>query len=367
MPHLTRNPFWILLHARDPLTFRYFLRDFIVNVALYMPLGFAAHLVWRQSPWPGFRIYGPVLLGLLLSVSMELTQLMVPTRNTSLPDVLTNVAGTAIGVMCALVFEAIDSRKSLWRVERLLDRRTGDRSALMLVFCWIAWLFFPFFPRLGLYALASKLRIFAHSALLDPVSLISTAACWYAAGLLAEGAGMQIARPWFLATVLAVPAQFFITGGPPSRSFLAGAMIGALAFVARRRTAVPVRAEAWAFLTVILLRGLAPFHAITASIPFQWIPFGPTLGGEWQSAASVLIEKVFYYGTAVWLFRASGAALVRSVLVVAALLGMIEVVQTHLPGRTPEITDPLLALLLGFVFSRLSRPAAADREKRYTL
>jgi hypothetical protein len=75
-----------------------------------------------------------------------------------------------------------------------------------------------------------------------------------------------------------------------------------------------------------------------------------------QRRSPLLIEKVFYYGTAIWLLRAAGIRLVLSVILVAAVLASIEIVQIHLPGRTPEITDPILAVLMGFVLAMLSRP-----------
>ena len=114
--------------------------------------------------------------------------------------------------------------------------------------------------------------------------------------------------------------------------------------------------EAWIFLAVILFRGLSPFHFVAEAAAFNWIPFVATLLGDWQSAAGTLIEKIFYYGTAIWLLRAAGLKLLRSVIAVAVVLAAIEIVQIHLPGRTPEITDPVLAVLLGFVLATLSIP-----------
>jgi hypothetical protein len=70
----------------------------------------------------------------------------------------------------------------------------------------------------------------------------------------------------------------------------------------------------------------------------------------------VLIEKVSCYGTAIWLPRAAGMRLVLSVILVAAVLGSIEIARIHLPGRTPEISDPILAILIGFALAMLSRP-----------
>lgn len=42
----------------------------------------------------------------------------------------------------------------------------------------------------------------------------------------------------------------------------------------------------------------------------------------------------------------AGCRLTGAAFAVPLLLGAIEVIQTHLPGRVAEITDPLLALIL---------------------
>jgi VanZ family protein len=60
-------------------------------------------------------------------------------------------------------------------------------------------------------------------------------------------------------------------------------------------------------------------------------------------------RKCFWYGSAVWLLRLAGWRLARAAVAVALLLGTIEVVQIHLPGRVAEITDPLLALILAVI------------------
>jgi hypothetical protein len=55
------------------------------------------------------------------------------------------------------------------------------------------------------------------------------------------------------------------------------------------------------------------------------------------------------------LLRAAGWRLARAGIVLAVLLGAIEVIQIHLPGRVAEITDPLLALLLAITLGLLDR------------
>jgi VanZ family protein len=65
--------------------------DALANIVLFLPFGVAAALAWR-----GWR--RPLLLGLLLSLIVEIIQLAVPGRYTSPADLLCNGLGTAAGV-----------------------------------------------------------------------------------------------------------------------------------------------------------------------------------------------------------------------------------------------------------------------------
>jgi VanZ family protein len=359
--HLAANPLWLLVHSWDTQPLRYLLRDAIVNVALYIPLGFAARMAFRNTRLPGFALYGPVLLGLLLSAAVEIIQLFEPTRHSSIVDVITNVTGTVIGVIAGLLFEDLSSPGDFRKPRRIGGSTRADQGALLLAFCWVAWIFFPLYPVISRSDLSHKLAFFAHARVVDPVSLLSTAASWYAGGLLLTAAGMRFSRGWFGLTLLAIPIQFLIVDRQPLPSGVVGAIAGAVLFALCHRARTPTKTEAWIFLGVILVRGLSPFHLAPAAAEFDWTPFVATLLGEWQSAAGVLIEKVFYYGTAIWLLRAAGLKWVPSTIVAAAVLASIEIAQIRLPGRTPEITDPVLAILLGFVLALLSRSGRSVR------
>ena len=88
-----------------------------------------------------------------------------------------------------------------------------------------------------------------------------------------------------------------------------------------------------------------PLAGATASL--HLVSFGASLASTWQTGIQVLIAKAFYYATAIWLLRAGGMRIHRATLLVALVLAAVEAAQTYLPGRTPEITDPILAILLG--------------------
>jgi glycopeptide antibiotics resistance protein len=68
--------------------------EFIANIVMFVPLGFLLTLVFRH-PWWG------VLLALVLSAAVEVVQIVIPSRQASLRDVLANVLGAAVGALLA--------------------------------------------------------------------------------------------------------------------------------------------------------------------------------------------------------------------------------------------------------------------------
>jgi hypothetical protein len=99
----------------------------------------------------------------------------------------------------------------------------------------------------------------------------------------------------------------------------------------------------------LILAELSPFHfaAGRAARAFDWVPFRALFRSTWQDGFVVLFRKSFWYGSMLWLWRASGRSLAWATAVAAAVLFLLERAQVYLPGRTPEITDAVLAVLMG--------------------
>lgn len=75
------------------------LRDAVANWFFYIPLGFAYAKV---RPATGvMRLYGAAMLGLSLSVTVELYQVFSPVRVPSMTDVLMNTLGALAGASFA--------------------------------------------------------------------------------------------------------------------------------------------------------------------------------------------------------------------------------------------------------------------------
>lgn len=355
------NPVWLLLNSWPDSFDRFIFRDIVVNVALYVPAGFTGHLALRGFGKTWLSLAAPVAICSVFSASIEMIQLFVPSRETSTLDLLTNIAGSMAGVYLAVVVEE-------YRVRRpsLKPQKQPDRAARALLACWVVWLLFPLFPVMGRAALAQKFRIFANTPVVEVVPFLSAAVAWFAAGNLMRAGALGPARRLTAISVALVPAQFFIVDRQPVPAELAGAIAGAACFtlfwpmrnvhrIAYRRV------QAWAFPGVIVLRGLTPFRFLRAAAPFSWIPFSGFLDMDWQTGVQVIAEKFFWYGTAIWLIQAAGPRSRTAIGIVAGILLPIEIAQTHIPGHTAEITDPLLAIFAGLALTAIARRTVPSR------
>lgn len=87
---------WIALSGKDKLLPPMSPEDFsrILNVALTIPTA-ALLILWR----PGLRMWWVVLAGALASSGVELTQLLMGSRDAQVDDIMMNTLGAVIGVL----------------------------------------------------------------------------------------------------------------------------------------------------------------------------------------------------------------------------------------------------------------------------
>lgn len=316
---------------------QFLVRDALLNVGLYVPVGAAGHLALRRHRPRMWAIAGPVVVAAALSITVEILQIFQPLRTTSLVDVTANVTGSAVGVLLGLILA--------YRAENRDGRVMRDPVAAALLVIWIGWLLFPFIPVLSLSLLRHKVQIFVAASDVQPLRVLSSMAAWLVAGRLLAAEGVRTPAGWLCLSVLLIPAQLVAVSRQPLISDLIGAAAGifACAFSSPRRAA-------GLLLVCVAARGLAPFDW-TAVQPMNLVPFAALLSASWPYASFVLIEKCFFYGASVWSLHAAGIRLRSATAVTCALLLAIELLQTRLSGRTPEITDPIIALLLAVAFS----------------
>ena len=82
------------IHAATGASFGAGWVEFAGNVILFLPLGFLLTLLFRHA-WRG------TVLAILLSVAVELAQIVIPDRTPSLRDVAANALGAVVGAAAA--------------------------------------------------------------------------------------------------------------------------------------------------------------------------------------------------------------------------------------------------------------------------
>jgi hypothetical protein len=151
--------------------------------------------------------------------------------------------------------------------------------------------------------------------------------------------------PWMFAVTLAV--RIFIVDGVFAPLELAGGVIAVLVWsllLWRVRVRAPVVAAL--FTLSLVAQALEPFTFSAAARPFGWIPFRSFLESSFENGVPVFFEKSFTYGGFVWLWVRAGIPSGVTAGVGGAVVLCLRLIQMYLPGRSAEITDAIMLLLL---------------------
>jgi VanZ family protein len=353
---LGASPLWVMLHSWPSGMNRYLVWDIVVNLALYMPLGVFGFLAVGEAAPRAARLFAPLLLALVLSVSVETIQLFDDSREGSASDVVVNFAGAALGVALGA-----------WRREKLwgaLQRREtasllSPSGELLLFCCWLGYQVFPLFPAIGRAKLVQKLAALGPLSAISPVGTLLVFAEWLAVACLLENIRGSRAGRMLPRLLLVVPGRLVIAGRTLAWSDIAGAAAACAVLLWAPRHHVR-RAAPLVLAAALLLAELAPFHLMSAR-RFNWAPFRGLLESSRQNGLVVLLRKSFWYGSVIWLWRARGYPLALTAAGTAAALLLLEWVQVYLPGRVPEITDAFLAVLMGVLLWLLGDGRYADQ------
>jgi VanZ family protein len=297
--------------------------DVVVNVLLYMPFGFFLVRALPAGSGPA-RLLLAGLAALTLCTGIEIAQCYDRGRVTSLPDVYANTAGAVAGA-AAGVFSIHYARRSV-RFER------HPFSGLLLL-CW----------------LGNRLYPQAAVALYRPEELYRNFANWLAVAVLLEAFfGIAVSRralPWMVAVTLAL--RIFVVERVFSPIELAGGVAAALVWIlVLSRVRIRAQVVAALFTVSLVAQALEPFTFNAVARPFGLIPFRSFLESSFENGVPVFFEKSFTYGGFVWLGIRAG---IPSAVMAAGGGGLVlglRVIQTYLPGRSAEITDAIMLLLL---------------------
>lgn len=358
-------PFSDWVASPDPFAFvfrplsetRFSLGDVFTNFFAYVPLGLLACRHFLRSAGPTAAVLSAAAAGFALSFGVEVAQAFLPSRVQSNLDLLMNTAGTALGALAAglsvsrarTVQRALEARR-----EWLVTGGFADVALIGLSAWTLSWLV-PFVPSLDVGKFRASLAPLA-AALAQPKTVsawlaLSEALSWAGFGLVLRA----IVRPekpaskvvmLFAGAVLL--AQIPIVGRHLTLELVIGCLAGALLAGLLARAQPRATARLAFFL---LFAGFCVGEIVAAPpgrlYPFNWVPFRAHLINTAYGIGS-LLEATGVCVCLAWAARsASDERSQRWTPWVAGLLAVgaafvLELAQRRVPGRTGDVTVPLL-------------------------
>lgn len=327
----------------------------------YFPFGFCAILALRSGFGILLRIPPVTLIGALLSTSMELMQYFDQGRVTAASDLYANTIGTLLGAIAGSVIGGS------FRFP-LISNIAAHPVPTLLLGAWVGYRLYPYVPTIDLHKYWDALKPLILCPRLTGYDLFRYTVIWLAVGTLIEAVVGQrrvwVLFPLFVAAVLV--GKVVIVDTTLSVAEAAGAALailgrGALEFNARFRTAL----IALAFCAYVIAERLEPFRFGAIPGPFGWIPFLGFMSGSLEIDVLSFLEKFFLYGGSIWLLARAGLRLGSCTLILVVLLFGTSEAERWLPNRSAEITDCVLAMIIGAAFALIgTRPVGAENELR---
>jgi VanZ family protein len=336
------------------------LADSITNFLVYMPLGLLTirSLSICSSLLP--RILIATVLGTIVSFLLEWLQLFLPGRTSSLFDVIINASGTFAGATCAEIFSKrtfMGSKLMAIRQDLFLPGRLSDFGIIILIL-WALSQLLPFVPSLDLGNLKFGLKPLWHT-LHDLNSFDLYQALVYTLNLFGLGivASFVLKDKKYATIIFAFFATIVfllkvpIVGRQLSMEALAGLASGLFLLILARRLPEPVLVvmAASAILSALIIDELRPSSIPLSSIhPFNWIPFRRHMTNV-MGLVSIMemvwkfvsLSYLMIFVRTYWTFP--GTILAGLPLFILVLV--LEWIQQGIPGRFPDITAVMLAII----------------------
>jgi VanZ family protein len=321
--------------------------DLLANLLLYMPLGLTVALAFGRGRSRGFAAGLALAAGAGISCAVELAQFYDNGRVSTLSDAYLNVMGTLAGA--AMAWAGLGRGfKIAW------PSGAAATFARFLLFAWLGWRLYPYVPTIDLHKYWRSVLQLASVSEVPAFDYFRYAIRWLSLAFLVD-VGL---RPKHLARVLApmmfcffvakilVIDQYLI---PPD---IVGAGLALLVSerLFRGLPSVAIPGLAALLMLVTVSTRVLPWQWDSAPHAFQWIPFYSFLHGSLQVNVISFSEKFYLYGALLLLLVKSGMRLGLAVTLECLVLLGASMLQMFLAGRSAEITDAFMVLLLGLVY-----------------
>lgn len=322
--------------------------DVLGNILLFFPFGLVG--IWSVSIRNTIVRDAMVLtLAFILAFSLQLAQVWLPSRSAALVDVVWNMAGTGLGIVVAhmVVGRAAGGKLTI---------PSASLAPLSLLILWLLAELSPLVPSLDLQKLKDALK-----PLMYGIDFSFPDFMVHAAGILAAGSALatlvlQPAKWLFGLLVLVLAGKLIIVHLALDASTLAGLLAGYLAWLFVSTSHGKERFN-FAFLGLFVawtIVTLSPFSPMSGG-SFNSIPFATMLKGSMEVNVQGVAQSLFIYAGLLW-FAQKMVGRISGVMAGLMLWAcLLELTQMLLLGRTADITEPILILLIGWLLMMLQR------------
>ena len=323
--------------------------DILGNIVLFFPFGYFGYLYFGAER-SLFQVLLPLgVIGFALAMGCQVVQLYIPARSPSLFDLYGNGLGFLVGF--AVAFMTGDRQ-----VNRLPDRRLFGSVPLVLIGFWVSVRLLPFVPTIDWQSYKDAVKPLLLTPQFSGSEFLLSSICWIVFAQLGKNILGDHWRTAYLplSIIIILSLEVVVVNNTVSLGDVCAGGLAVLVYLAAsRQLQASGSVLAWALLGSYTFSALFPFVTAYSPSTFHWLPFTGFLEGAMLINAGALSEKLFVLGAVFWFFNEARSLSLFKITFVAFIISMVEVAQLWREGGTSELTDPLLVLLIGYLFLRL--------------
>ena len=331
--------------------------DTLSNIALFIPFGIVGMLAFTTL-YSSRRFFLVMALSFVLGLILQALQLLIPQRIPAIYDVIWNLAGTAVGAFSSMFVARYipDKLKQQWL-----------SVPVLLIGCWLAYRLMPFIPSIDWQLLKTSLKPLLLQPVFSIVDSIREMTGWLVVAFIWPKSFMPRLGKYHIG-ILILPVfilEIIIVDNVLTLSDVTGALLAVVIWwgvLARSRNKDVV--IVLLLLMTLVLQGFSPFTLKDNYASFSWIPFSGFLTGSMLVNSKVLFGKLFLYGSLIWIISKNNiVSIVPATVFMAFWLSLIEIGQIFVSNHTSEITDPVVAIIIGIGMYSYLKHSHPVREK----
>ncbi|MGH8657052.1 MAG: VanZ family protein [Gammaproteobacteria bacterium] len=326
--------------------------DVLANILLFVPYGFTVAFGEHRNKT---RIW-LLSAGFAMALALQWVQQFTPERVPALYDAFFNLLGLTVGLVVGAL---IAGRRYRTLVPGGL-RRVATTAEILIAGCWLGYRLFPFVPSLDWQQIKDSLKPLLLHPDLSFAAILDNTAGWALFFLLLSP---RLTKPYPTLLVLApltLLAEVLVVDNSLSVANLLGVAMATLLVLA-----IPPRSQTRVMILVLLcsllIKGILPFAFTSRLNDFSWFPLSAFFSGSLSFNIQSLLQKLFFYGGLVLMLNRAGLGLYPASVAASLWLLLIECAQIFLRHHSPEITDPLIPLLVVFMLKSMSKPSTRLR------